>query len=70
MTNQLNYDERDVLKTVLAKSGPNLARNLEMWGQWLKERERAKIDPGTMWHPQFPLVLLGQMGIYGGAALS
>jgi hypothetical protein len=65
---QLSYDERDVLKTVLAAGGPNLARNLEMWRDWLKDNQRAKTNRNV--HPQFPLVLLSQMGIYGKAAAS
>jgi hypothetical protein len=64
----LNYDEHDVLRTVLAKGGPNLTRNLEMWGEWLKDNQRAKFDRSV--HPQFPLVLLSQMGIYGKEVLS
>lgn len=63
--NTLSYDERDVLKTILAVQGPNLERHLETWGLWLRDIERARI--GYNVQPALPLVLLSVMGIYGRA---
>ena len=68
MSYQLDYDERHTLKTIVKVGGPNLTRNLEMWGEWLKDKERAKINRNV--HPQFPLVLLSLMGIHGRDALT
>jgi hypothetical protein len=68
VSSQLSYDERDVLKVILRVGGPNLARNLQLWGEWIHDLERAKIDHQV--HPQFPLVVLSLMGIHGREALT
>jgi hypothetical protein len=67
---QLDYSERDVLKNIIAYGGPNLSRNLEMWGEWLKDRESERSHLSkSPYTSSFPIVLLSQMGIYGAAAL-